>query len=59
MKPNLYNLIPALEGEELVYLQNLTSDLSPERLQNFIAVYNGKEEKPIRYYLAVYLALYW
>lgn len=45
MKPNLVNLIPALEGEELVFLQHLTGELSQEQLQNFIALYNGKRRK--------------
>lgn len=45
MKPNLINLIPSIEGEELVYLQMLTKDLSPEQLMNFIALYNGKRRK--------------
>lgn len=45
MKPNLINLIPALEGGELVYLQSITQELSDEQLQNFIAVYNGKRRK--------------
>jgi TM2 domain-containing membrane protein YozV len=45
MKPNFINLIPALEGEELVYLQAITKDLPPEQLNMFIAVYNGKRRK--------------
>ena len=45
MKPNLINLIPSIEGEELVYLQMLTKDLNPEQLMNFIALYNGKRRK--------------
>ncbi len=45
MRPNLYSLIPALEGEELVYIQNLTAGLTDERLHNFIAVYNGNRRK--------------
>lgn len=45
MRPNLINLIPALEGEELVYLQALTKDLNAEQLQMFIMVYNGKRRK--------------
>jgi TM2 domain-containing membrane protein YozV len=45
MKPNLINLIPALEGEELVYLQAITKDLTPDQLNMFIAVYNGKRRK--------------
>ncbi len=42
MRPNLINLIPSLEGEELVFLQMLTNELSEEKLQNFAIVYNGK-----------------
>jgi TM2 domain-containing membrane protein YozV len=45
MKPNLIHLIPALEGEELVYLQHLTQDLTETQLQNFIAIYNGKRRQ--------------
>ncbi|NCI45413.1 TM2 domain-containing protein [Sediminibacterium soli] len=45
MKPNLINLIPALEGEELIYLQSVTRDLGPDQLNMFIAVYNGKRRK--------------
>ena len=45
MRPNLINMVPAIEGEELVYLQALTKDLSEDQLVNFIAVYNGKRKK--------------
>lgn len=45
MKPNLINLVPAIEGEELVYLQMLTQELPEEKLMNFIALYNGKRRK--------------
>lgn len=45
MKPNLINMIPAIEGEELVYLQSLTRELTDDQLVNFIAVYNGKRKK--------------
>lgn len=45
MQPNLMNLIEAMEGEELVFLQNFTQDLSQDQLQNFVMVYNGKRRK--------------
>ncbi len=45
MKPNLITMVPAIEGEELVYLQSLTKDLTDDQLVNFIAVYNGKRKK--------------
>ena len=46
MKPSLINLIPSIEGEELVYLQALTRELPEERLLDFITLYNGKRRKP-------------
>lgn len=45
MKPNFINLIPSIEGEELVYLQMLTNELTEQKMQNFIALYNGKRRK--------------
>ncbi len=45
MRPNLMNLIEAMEGEELVFLQNFTQDLDQQQLQNFVMVYNGKRRK--------------
>lgn len=45
MKPNLINLVPSIEGEELVYLQSLTKELTDDQFMNFIAVYNGKRRK--------------
>ncbi len=45
MQPNLINLIPAIEGEELVFLQNFTQNLTPDQFKNFVMVYNGKRRK--------------
>ncbi len=45
MQPNLMNLIPAIEGEELVFLQNFTQHLTPDELTDFIMVYNGRRRK--------------
>lgn len=42
MKPSLINMIPALAGEELIYLQGLTRDLTDEQQMNFISAYNSK-----------------
>ena len=42
MKPNLINMVPSIEGEELIYLQQLTQELNEQQLMNFIAAYNGK-----------------
>ena len=43
--PNLINMIPSIEGEELVFLQAITKDLNEDQLINFIALYNGKRRK--------------
>jgi TM2 domain-containing membrane protein YozV len=45
MSNNLINLIPALEGEELIFLQAITREIPEHKLQSFIAVYNGKRRK--------------
>ena len=45
MKPNLINMIPSIEGEELIYLQAATKELNEEQLINFISLYNGKRRK--------------
>lgn len=42
MRPNLMNMISSIEGEELVYLQAITKELTEDQLFNFISVYNGK-----------------
>ncbi len=45
MKPELMLLIPAVEPDELAYLQAFTRDLPEDRLKLFISVYNGKRRK--------------
>ncbi|MEI8076045.1 MAG: TM2 domain-containing protein [Bacteroidota bacterium] len=45
MNPNFMNLIPALEGEELIFLQSITRELNQDKLQSFVAIYNGKRRK--------------
>ncbi len=45
MNPNLITLIPAVEPDELAYLQELTKGLSEDKLKLFISIYNGKRKK--------------
>lgn len=45
MRPNLVSLIPSIEGQELVYLQALTKELTDSQLHNFITIYNSKRRK--------------
>ncbi|MFP5039712.1 TM2 domain-containing protein [Parasediminibacterium sp. JCM 36343] len=45
MRPKIINLIPSIEAEELAYLHAVTKDLTDDKLQTFLAVYNGKRKK--------------
>ena len=45
MSQNLISMIPAVEADELAYLQALTKDLSEDKLKLFISIYNGKRKK--------------
>lgn len=45
MKSELITLIPAVEPDELAYLQSITSTLPDDKFQLFITLYNGKRKK--------------
>lgn len=45
MQNNLLMQIPAVEADELNYIQALTKDLTQDKLQLFITIYNGKRKK--------------
>jgi TM2 domain-containing membrane protein YozV len=45
MKSNLMSQIPAVEPDELAFLQAFTRDMPEDKLQLFITVYNGKRKK--------------
>ena len=45
MKSRLIMQIAAVEADELAYLEALTRDLSDDKLQLFITVYNGKRKR--------------
>jgi len=45
MNQNLITLIPAVEPDELAYLQQVTNGLSDDKLKLFISIYNGKRKK--------------
>ena len=45
MNQNLVTLIPAVEPDELAYLQEFTKGLSEDKLKLFISIYNGKRKK--------------
>lgn len=43
---NFLQLMPMLEGEEMVYVQGLTKDLSETQLQQFAAIYTSRRKDP-------------
>lgn len=45
MSPSLISLIPAIEPDELVFLQAFTNDLSEDKMHLFVSLYNGKRKK--------------
>ncbi|MFL9481529.1 NINE protein [Chitinophagaceae bacterium LWZ2-11] len=45
MSLNLITYIPSIEADELAYIQSITKDLSNDKLQAFITVYNSKRQK--------------
>ena len=44
MNHKLLNLIPGLDAEELLYLNNITQDLNDEQLRTFAVVYSGRRK---------------
>ena len=45
MNANLITMIPAVEADELAYLQAFTKDLAEDKLHLFISLYNSKRKK--------------
>lgn len=45
MNTNLITMIPAVEPDELAYLQAFTKDLTEDKLYLFISLYNNKRKK--------------
>ena len=45
MKSDLIMQIPAVEADELAYLQSITNSMPEDKIQLFITLYNGKRKK--------------
>lgn len=45
MRSNLMMQVPAVEADELAYLQALTREMPDDKLQMFITIYNGKRKR--------------
>ena len=44
--PNLMQLLPELEGDEMVYIQGLVKDYTEQNLQQFALVYRTRRRDP-------------
>lgn len=58
MDEKLIHLIPGIEGEELVYVHNITKGISEDRLSIFAAIYNGRRKKSETILIATILGLF-
>ena len=58
MNKKLIHLIPGIEGEELIYIHNLTRGLSDERVSTFAAIYNSRRKKSETILVATLLGLF-
>ncbi len=44
--PNIFNLMPSLEGEEMMYTQELIKDMTDSQAQQFAMVYSARRKDP-------------
>ncbi len=44
--PNIFNYLPEMEGEELIYVQRLTSDFDEQQLTQFAMMYRNRRKDP-------------
>jgi len=43
---NLLQLLPNLENEELIYVQNLVKDMNDDQINQFAVIYNSRRKDP-------------
>jgi TM2 domain-containing membrane protein YozV len=43
---NIFNLLPSLEGEEMIYTQELIKDMSDTQAQQFAMAYSARRKDP-------------
>ena len=54
---NILQLMPYLEGEELMYVQQLIKDFDDEHAQQFASVYNSRRKDPTTIMILTLLGL--
>ena len=53
----IYDYLPEIEGEEMVFIQNLTRDYTPEQMHNFANIYRSRRKDPQMILLLTLLGL--
>lgn len=46
MDNNLFQLLPELEGDEMMYVQGLVKDFDEKQLTNFASIYRSRRKDP-------------
>lgn len=41
-----YDYLPEIDGEEMIFIQNLTKDYTPEQMQHFAYIYRSRRKDP-------------
>ena len=44
--PNIFQLLPSLEGEEMTYVQSLINDMTDAQAQQFAMAYSARRKDP-------------
>jgi len=44
--PNIFQLLPSLEGEEMTYVQSLINDMTETQAQQFAMAYSARRKDP-------------
>ena len=44
---NIFQLLPSLEGDEMIYVQGITKDMTDAQLQFFATLYSARRKDPL------------
>jgi TM2 domain-containing membrane protein YozV len=44
---NIFQLLPSLEGDEMIFVQGITKDMSDNQLQFFATLYSARRKDPL------------
>lgn len=55
---NIFNYMPEIQGEEMMFLQNLTKNYTDEQLNSFVQIYRARRKDPQTILLLTILGLF-